>query len=206
LIIICLVFSFLTPTAFAAKLDIGVKEGDTYRYKITQLNDTAYPDLNIGDARYFLIETLEYSVTEGLWYVYYQWLDFSEEEVEDLPTFSYTTVKENGSLTFWIGFCIPKTDVSKYLSDYAATNGFYTSSGNSFTSSIAGKNSTYIYNDNGILTKFTEEDAYSILYQYELIEGIISFGFGFFTFIFIALIGCIIYYLKKIKRGMSLES
>ncbi len=189
--------------------DLGVKEGDIFKWHITKVDNEEYDLYEVGDTMTIKIDSIEYYKDEESWMILFNLLNFMTEEGDDLFVDRYFTLEENASLAsiypdddYFIIF-IPSKDLEKYLEVYSELDSDFDVDGSELKYISGDEEYIWEFNDSGIPEKYTEKVGEEVILEFELLKGI-SFGITFLFFIPIGILGCI-YLIKKKECGVNNE-
>ncbi|MGQ4876516.1 MAG: hypothetical protein ACP6IY_20825 [Promethearchaeia archaeon] len=187
--------------------ELGIKEGDKFKWEITDIDrSTENPDEK-GDIFEITIDAIEYYEKNRTWNVIIQALDFSDDNAEDLPTetmiFIYGEPKK--AVILWDNlFFIPSNDIENYLKDMAdASNSHKYKDGKLIINTTSEETIELEYNDLGVLEKYIKLDKDDkVIIEFQLQTGIISLGFHYIYFIIIGMAFCVIIIIRKKWRAL----
>jgi len=187
--------------------DLSVSEGDKFTWKITKIDkEKAHlsflysnaPAYSKEDTLIWEIEATQYLEDGEYWVIHCKSLNFDQED-DDLYGYSQHSIYKNGSdQPYYNLMIIPNDDVEQYLIDVASQTSSFESDGNELMINYSDYEITYLFNNDGILEKYTEEYDGDTLLEYELAEetAAIPFGFEFLIFIPVGLLVSL-YLIKK---------
>ncbi|MHA1275113.1 MAG: hypothetical protein ACTSVV_17510 [Promethearchaeota archaeon] len=187
--------------------EISIKEGDKLRWEITDIERSTENPEEKGDILEMTIDAIEYYEKNKTWVVLIQILDFSDDNIEDLPieTFIYIYGDPKKAITLWDDmYIIPSNDIENYLKDIAdASNSHKYKDGKLIINTTSEETIELEYNDLGVLEKYTKLDKDDkVILEFQLQTGIISFGFHYIYFIIIGMAFSLIIIIRKKWRTL----